>query len=237
MLAFILSSIFVLWRFGKESQWAAESTGRIEPAGLIQTTDSVPHLTATFGGAPVTTVNGLGIFFDKIGDPAAVPISFAQFIIKFAARPRVLLFFHMRPLPVPFVPLDERYVITRTRGMGQNCYNVVLRHGYADNVLHPGLSRELVGQVELAVAARAVDSQTTTTTTELDVLRAACDAQTVYVLGKETMRTRKDPGVVSFFRRVLLGSFLWIRENSRTKLADLDIDADKLIEVGFVKEI
>jgi len=36
---------------------------------------------------------------------------------------------------------------------------------------------------------------------------------------------------------VLLSAFLWIRENSRTKLADLDIDADQLIEVGFVKEI
>jgi len=63
----------------------------------------------------------------------------------------------------------------------------------------------------------------------------------VYVLGKEAMRVRcVDSGsgrAWGFVRGLLLGAFLWIRENSRTKLADLDIDADKVIEVGYVKEI
>ena len=36
---------------------------------------------------------------------------------------------------------------------------------------------------------------------------------------------------------MILETLLWIRENSRTKLADLDIDADNLVEVGFVKHI
>jgi KUP system potassium uptake protein len=232
MLAAMLSTIFVLWRFGKESQWAAESIGRLTPSGLLQLNDSTPRLTSSFGNAPVTTVDGLGIFFDKIGDASAVPTSFAQFIVKFAARPRVLIFFHMRPLSVPFVPLHERYVITRTNGLGAGCYNVVLRHGYADDVLHPGLSRELIGQVELSVAGRYADN-----TAELAVIRAAAESQTVYILGKETMRIKKNKGFSAFFRRGILGVFLWIRENSRTKLADLDIDAEKLIEVGFVKEI
>jgi KUP system potassium uptake protein len=30
---------------------------------------------------------------------------------------------------------------------------------------------------------------------------------------------------------------LWIRENSRTKMADLNLPFDNLVEVGFVKEI
>lgn len=32
MLAFILSSIFILWRFGKEQQWKAERTDRFQPS-------------------------------------------------------------------------------------------------------------------------------------------------------------------------------------------------------------
>ncbi len=59
------------------------------------------------------------------------------------------------------------------------------------------------------------------------------------MLGKEAMRIRRPSrwGPWSLSRRVLLEVFLWIRENSRTKLADMDIDMDKMVEVGFVKEI
>lgn len=31
--------------------------------------------------------------------------------------------------------------------------------------------------------------------------------------------------------------FLWMRENSRTKMADMNIPFGNLVEVGFVKEI
>ncbi len=58
--------------------------------------------------------------------------------------------------------------------------------------------------------------------------------QTTYVVGKEQMKIR--PGT-NWVRWVVLGEFLWIRENSRTKMADLDIPFDHLVEVGFVKEI
>jgi KUP system potassium uptake protein len=59
----------------------------------------------------------------------------------------------------------------------------------------------------------------------------------VYIIGKEVMKVRRAKSVKGFFRFMVLEIFLWIRENSRTKLADLDIDADSLVEVGFVKKI
>jgi len=31
--------------------------------------------------------------------------------------------------------------------------------------------------------------------------------------------------------------FLWIRENSRTKMADMKVPFDQLVEVGFINEI
>jgi KUP system potassium uptake protein len=74
---------------------------------------------------------------------------------------------------------------------------------------------------------------------ELEALRAAEEAQTVYLMGKQTMRVQRPEkrSISSILRRVALEAFLWIRENSRTKLANLDIDPDSLVEVGFVKEI
>lgn len=317
LLAFILSSIFIIWRFGKEAQWAAESLDRI-PASVLLTSSlssssssspaenddnhpssaavatgsssdaaaetARPHSTLRFrdvwGGTPATTVPGLGIFFDKVGDVSVLPVAFAQFLRKFSARPRVLVFFHMRLLPVPSVPLSERYVVTRVtthaadgsqaaatdRPRLDNCYAVVLRHGYVDDVVHPRMGADLVAQIEAAITRSSSNNSTAATANsagpsasfplanaqELATLRVACSEQTVYVLGKEAMRIREagPPGkgtgnqrasigtrIAGWPRRLVLAMFLWIRENSRTKLADLDIDVDKLIEVGFVKEI
>jgi KUP system potassium uptake protein len=144
LLALLLSSVFILWRFGKEAQWRAEAGDRVAPAGLLTSRPSTDdeaarrpptptRLTDEFGGLEVSTVPGLGVFFDKKGEPEFLPPSFSQFVRKFAARPRVVVFFHMRPLPVPSVPAAERYVVTRVRGV-EAAYAVVLRHGYMDDV-------------------------------------------------------------------------------------------------------
>lgn len=69
---------------------------------------------------------------------------------------------------------------------------------------------------------------------ELDVVNKAAEAQMVYVMGKEQMTIKKGTNIV---RRVFLMAFLWTRENSRTKMADMNIPFDNLVEVGFVKEI
>jgi KUP system potassium uptake protein len=74
---------------------------------------------------------------------------------------------------------------------------------------------------------------------ELEALRAAEEAQTVYLMGKQTMRVQEEEkmGFTKLLRRIALEAFLWVRENSRTKLANLNINPDNLVEVGFVKEI
>ncbi|KAH7139760.1 potassium transporter 8 [Dactylonectria estremocensis] len=238
LLAFILSSIFILWRFGKEAQWSAESLDCLLPSDVLSDSDSVgssrtTRLTEAFGSTPISTVPGLGVFFDKSGDASVLPVSFAHFVLKFAARPAVLIFFHMRPLPVPFVEISDRFVVTRTSGI-VNCYNVVLRHGYADDVVRPGMARDLVAQVELAISKVAAPDAA-----ELKALREAYSSQIVYVLGKETMKIKRDgrSKVWATTRWILLEIFLWIRENSRTKMANVNIDVDRLVEVGFLKEI
>jgi KUP system potassium uptake protein len=35
----------------------------------------------------------------------------------------------------------------------------------------------------------------------------------------------------------LLNMFLWMRENTRTKIANLRVPINKIVEVGFVKEV
>ena len=72
---------------------------------------------------------------------------------------------------------------------------------------------------------------------ELDALRMAQEEQTVYIIGKEVMKIKLGRSVTGFLRWAILTVFLYIRDNTRAKLGDFDIDANSLIEVGFVKHI
>jgi len=240
MLALILCSIFILWRFGKEQQWTAESADRFQTSHLLTPPNHAGdvHLTQPFGGYLVSQIAGMGIFFDKIGDMC--PAVFTQFVTKFSARPEVMIFFHMRPLSLPTIPPTERYIIQRTSI--RNCYRVTVRHGYADDIVTPDLAQHLVEQITLYITRDHTSSSGSATSAdhspeiqrELGVLNDAYEKQTVYVMGKEQMKIRKGTNV---FRRVILEAFLWIRENSRAKMQDLMLPTDQLVEVGFIKEI
>ena len=65
-------------------------------------------------------------------------------------------------------------------------------------------------------------------------LRQAYDTQILYIVGKEQMRIRKS---TRLWRRVLLNAFLWLRDNTRSKIANMKIPVDQLVEVGFIKEV
>jgi len=59
MLAILLSSIFVLWRYGKEQQWAAEGRGRSDLSHLVlKGDDGSWKLPASFGGRQLTQIKG-----------------------------------------------------------------------------------------------------------------------------------------------------------------------------------
>ena len=65
-------------------------------------------------------------------------------------------------------------------------------------------------------------------------LQAAYDHKVLYIIGKEEMRIKP---ATPIWRKVLLRAFLWLRDNTRTKIAALGVPTDKIIEVGFVKEV
>jgi KUP system potassium uptake protein len=59
LLAMLLSSIFVLWRYGKEQQWAAEGRGRSDLTQLVLKSDNGSwKLPTSFGGRQLSKING-----------------------------------------------------------------------------------------------------------------------------------------------------------------------------------
>jgi hypothetical protein len=65
-------------------------------------------------------------------------------------------------------------------------------------------------------------------------LQRAYNSQVVYVVGKEQVRISPQ---TNFARRILLQAFLWLRENTRSKVQALNVGVDRLVEVGFVKQV
>ena len=294
-LAGILAALFILWRFGKEQQWAAETTDRYPTTHFVKRQkDGTVQLTPQYGSGTLTTVKGFGIFFDK--DGVTIPPVFSQFILKLVAAPEVMVLFHLRPLERPSVPVEERYTVSRLAV--PNCYRLVVRHGYADQVINPDLAALIHDQIrnfiiydeearrkangttgseknetEAEKAEPAVATTTATdtgnanmetpkeptdealkgsvtfrtpssintsnvpmqsTATALATLEEAYSHQVLYIIGKSQLTVGPSG---SIFRKILLHAWLWIRENTRTKIASLKVPMDRVFEVGFIKDI
>lgn len=288
VLAVILSAIFILWRFGKEHQWHAEASDRFPPSQLLSLqpsdTPNAPlglNFTPAFGSHPITRIPGIGIFFDKAGAPSTTPTVFLHFLTKFHSAPEVMIFFHLRSLERPSVPAEERFAVTRcyiSDKLGDskmplpNCFRIIIRHGYNDEVITNDLGLLLYEQVRNYIIREGVEMPPEYTPSEEDLavekdriirtrsisfagehmkaqrtsfeqaelkarlaeLQKAYDSQVVYMVGKEQMRIKKSDGI---FKKIMLGAFLWIRDNTRTKVQALNVSVEKLVEVGFVKEI
>ena len=67
------------------------------------------------------------------------------------------------------------------------------------------------------------------------VLDSAFQKQVVYIVGKEELRLLVEKN--NIFKRILLGIYTWLRQNTHAKIAQMEIPVEKLVEVGFVKEI
>jgi KUP system potassium uptake protein len=262
LLATILASMFILWRFGKEQQWFAEAEDRFPTTHFVRTNDSGDlQLTDMFGGKVLSRAQGFGVFFDKAGE--TTPIIFSQFIRKLVTAPEVVVFFHLRPLDQPSVLPSERYHVTRLSMT--NCYRLVVRHGYMDEVITPDLAALIYDQVHKHIVSRALDRDgenssssateskapaintgsnshpnsitapsTGSTSSRLEALERAFNHEVLYIIGKEQMKVKKGTNAI---RRGLLETFLFLRDNTRAKIASLKVPMDKVIEIGFVKEV
>ncbi len=265
MLSTILASFLLLWRFGKEQQWFAEAEDRFPTSHFVKhNANGSLTLSDRFSGTPISSTKGLGIFFDKAGE--TTPIVFSHFVLKLTAIPEVIVFFHLRPLETPSVALADRHTVSRLAI--PNCYRLVVRYGYNDEIITPDLASIIYKQVRqylvdvernedttagnngtgepqvVADAAEAgprapphpMDEKLTIDyhDTRLATLDRAYSHKVLYVIGKEQMKIMKG---TNYLRRGLLGMFLWLRDNTRTKMANLKVPTDKIIEVGFLKEI
>lgn len=282
-LAVILSSIFILWRYGKENQWRAEGEDHFPPSYMLteqsqigEKDGSAPtlHLAPEFGGATVSRLRGVGVFFDKTGSPHGTPTVFVHFLQKFQATTAVVVFFHIRPLSTPTVAPEDRFSVSRCFPLAsastttlQHMYRVTIRHGYTDNVLTTDLGLLIYENLRAFIVREAshtnfpnptIASENSSSSTStapptdnhanneyhpptlrqsLNTLQSAYEDQVVHIVGKEQMRIGTVHNAQGWARSVALAAFLWLRSNTGSKVANMNLDVEKLVEVGFVKVI
>ena len=230
LIAGVLGGILLLWRYGKNNQWAAEAADVVSPSSLVtQGADgSMRLLLADGGDTELRVLNGLGVFFDKAGHLA--PAVYTHFLHKFEAQHEVTIFFHLRQTSLPHVEAADRYSVQRVARV-QNTFRVVVRHGYMDHGVFGDADQfgpVLVHQLEGFLAAEGRGG------VDKGALERAYAKQVVYIFGKEQLHPA-DGG--PWGRRLLLKLFVWMRENTRSKPAEFGVRIDRLVEVGFVKEI
>ncbi|KAJ3579906.1 hypothetical protein NPX13_g657 [Xylaria arbuscula] len=260
-LAAILAGLFLLWRFGKENQWRAEAEDRHRPNELINKgSDDKLFLATRWGGGSVTPIRGFGIYFDKTG--VLTPTVFTQFVTKFGAIPEVIIFFHLHPVEIPTIPSSERGFMDEviTPDLAALIYEQVRKF-----IVHQAASTDTSEKTDTSSSspeASGVSQGSSTSVSEnpasettdkgkqrragppeledakvrqeLACLDRAYATKVSYVVGKEQMRIKREASLV---RRLLLETFLFIRDNTRAKVANLRLAMDRIVEVGFVKEI
>lgn len=242
MIAVVLTCIFVLWRYGKEEQWKAEESDNTPLSQTTALRENKLVLKDGPGSSTITSISGLGIFFDKSGSSTNTPTVFLHFLRKFSAVPEVTVFLHLRPLSVPTVAPDERYSVARcyTYGTGPSkqviphCYRLIVRHGYTDEIITPDLGMLVLDLVRGYLTSQQTSKSPESDTERLSTLHRAWKSQVIYIVGKEQL---KIPAKANFLRRGFLWAFLWMRDASRTKVQHLNVETDRVVEVGFVKEI
>jgi KUP system potassium uptake protein len=192
-----------------------------------------------------------------------VPAVYEEFLRKFEAQPDIQVFLHLRALFIPHVSAEEKFDTTKTSL--PNCYRLTIRHGYNDipvtenlgNIVyeevrkyiitssaqhsHPASTTGTSTSVELnensepqAATSTSTESRDARLARRLSDLDAANETQVVYIVGKEQLRLLSHNNIA---KRFVLGIFLWVRDNTRAKVASMRIPVEKLVEVGFVKEI
>jgi len=108
-----------------------------------------------------------------------------------------------------------------------------------NTTLPPAVERSASGPAEESTSQQSemnppIELRDEKVAAELARLDRAYASKIMYIVGKEQMKVQ---GSSSIWRKIVLSIFLWIRDNTRAKIANLRLAMDRVVEVGFVKEI
>lgn len=96
----------------------------------LQNKVSVEWLTDPSPGLRISRVPGIGFIHTDI--VSGIPAFFSHFIMNLPAFRQVLVFVSFKPLPVPYVQADQRFLIGRVGHNRYRIYRCIMRYWYCN---------------------------------------------------------------------------------------------------------
>ncbi|KAK3063452.1 hypothetical protein LTS18_000285, partial [Coniosporium uncinatum] len=106
--------------------------------------------------------------------------------------------------------------------------------GKADSGKQPIVTKSAIPSTSNDTSSRDRASMDQSISARLEALDRAFNHEVLYVIGKEQMFVKAG---TFWLRAALINAFLFIRDNTRPRIASLKVPRDKVIEMGFIKDV
>ncbi|KAJ3707533.1 hypothetical protein LUZ61_011238 [Rhynchospora tenuis] len=178
--SFFLSIMYV-WNYGSVLKYQSEMRGRISMDLLVD-------LGSTLG---TVRVPGIGLVYNELVQ--GVPSIFGQLLVTLPAIHSTLVFVCIKYVPVPVVPLEERFLFRRVCHKDYHMFRCVARYGYKDirKEDHRVFEQLLVESLEKFLRREAQEIALETSTIEPDVVTEP-DETSVHFSDSQSVETTND---------------------------------------------
>ena len=123
-LPLAFSSLFLCimytWNYGSVLKYQSEMRGKIS-------LDFILDLGSTLG---TIRVPGIGLVYNELVQ--GIPSIFGQMLVTLPAMHSTIVFVCIKYVPVPYVPLEERFLFRRVGQKDYHMFRCVARYGYKD---------------------------------------------------------------------------------------------------------
>jgi KUP system potassium uptake protein len=120
VLAFVFMCIMYAWHYGTRRKYQFDLQNKVSMKWIL-------NLGPSLG---IMRVPGIGLIYTEL--VTGVPAIFSHFVTNLPAFHQVLVFVCVKSVPVPYVPVDERYLIGRIGPREYRMYRCIVRYGYKD---------------------------------------------------------------------------------------------------------
>ncbi|KAJ4758599.1 Potassium transporter [Rhynchospora pubera] len=174
-------SIMYIWNYGSVLKYQSEMHGRISMDLLVD-------LGSTLG---TVRVPGIGLVYNELVQ--GIPSIFGQLLVTLPAIHSTLVFVCIKYVPVPVVPLEERFLFRRVCHKDYHMFRCVARYGYKDirKEDHRVFEQLLVDSLEKFLRREAQEIALESSTVEPDVVTEP-DETSVRFSDSQSVETTND---------------------------------------------
>lgn len=120
VLAILFMLIMYVWHYGTVKKYEFDLQNKVSMKWILTLGPSLG----------IVRVPGIGLIYTEL--VTGVPAIFSHFVTNLPAFHQILVFVCIKSVHVPFVPLEERYLVGRIGPREYRMYRCIVRYGYKD---------------------------------------------------------------------------------------------------------